>query len=520
MPDLITGEPEPNLPEKIGPYKIESLFSKGGMSLLYLGVHPETKQTLVIKVLSPSYVTHPQVAEQFLKEAEVIALTNHPNIVKLHGQGSWDKGLYIAMELIHGISLKQFITQHSLSLKRALEIIVQVAYALHHLHSHGVIHRDLKPENILITEEGEIKVIDFGIAQLHGDKPKTLMTSSFIGTPSYMSPEQKENPASVTFTTDIYSLGIILYELILGKLSYGLITLSGIPKKLKKIVAKMLAVSPMERTQNVSELIHDISHYMQAGDHEREKPGSDEIKEFYEEILKANLALSPLQLPEWPQIDLGVAKGRGQQQLGLYYDFFRLPNNTFLTLLASTLSSRISSAVSMGALRGMIRFHLSQTKSPFQLSAFVSLLNQMISEDNLFEPFALSCLLLDPFNDMMTYLSCGFSDLIHTPQGQRFPRRISSQNPLLGAFGSTELSQTSDNWNAGDTLVIHSLSTTKEQGPHQQEVLDLTLEEAAKEHQFLSAQRQAEAILKNLSSSSAYALIPFPKALITLQRII
>ena len=123
-------------------------------------------------------------------------------------------------------------------MRRALEIILQVAYALLHLHSHGVIHRDLKPENILITEEGEIKVIDFGIAQLHEEEKNVTDADRFLGTPNYMSPEQKEDPSSVTFSSDIYSLGVILYELILGKLSFGIINLIALPKGLKKICCK------------------------------------------------------------------------------------------------------------------------------------------------------------------------------------------------------------------------------------------------------------------------------------------
>ena len=87
LPDLMTGTEHPSLPATIGPYKIESLLNKGGMSLLYLGLHPETKQPIAIKVLSPAYVNHPELVEQFLKEARIIALTNHPNIVKLYGQG-------------------------------------------------------------------------------------------------------------------------------------------------------------------------------------------------------------------------------------------------------------------------------------------------------------------------------------------------------------------------------------------------------------------------------------------------
>ena len=184
--------PPPLTPAYIGPYKIESFFNQGGMSNLYLGRHPSSLRPLIVKVLAPKYAQNPEIIQRFLKEAEIIQLANHPNIVRLHGQGQWEKGVFIAMEFIQGISLRQFINKHSLSLKRALEIVLQVAYALCHLHTHGVIHRDLKPENILITEEGEIKVIDFGIAQLHTEVNKDpLAQNRIIGTPTYMSPEQK-----------------------------------------------------------------------------------------------------------------------------------------------------------------------------------------------------------------------------------------------------------------------------------------------------------------------------------------
>ena len=155
------------IPKMIGPYKIESLIEKGGMSLIYLGVHPDTKEPTTIKVLLPKYLFHPEVVKRFLTEAEIVsAMTDHPNIVKLYGHGEWEGGLYIAMEYIQGVSLRQKLLQSPISLKKALEIIIDIAYALCHLHTHGVIHRDLKPENILITDSSEVKVIDFGVAQL------------------------------------------------------------------------------------------------------------------------------------------------------------------------------------------------------------------------------------------------------------------------------------------------------------------------------------------------------------------
>ncbi len=514
LPDLISGEEE-LLPTQIGPYKIESLLNKGGMSLLYLGLDPDTKKPLVVKVLSPAYVTQAEAVGRFLKEARIISLTNHPNIVKLYGEGEWERGLFIAMELIHGISLKQFIMQHSLSTRRALEIILQVAHALLHLHSHGVIHRDLKPENILITEEGEIKVIDFGIAQLHEERKGPASLSRYLGTPNYMSPEQKEDPATVTFASDIYSLGVILYELISEKLSFGVINLLSLPKGLKKIVEKALAVSVSERYQNISEFIHDVSQYLRSGELEKERTGVDQAKELNERIQMANLKLSPTTLPSWPQMELGLSKGRAAQQLGLYYDFFHLPNNTFLILIAATQSNTPESApestLALAVLRGMIRSHLHSftpsSKAPFKPIPFVETLNSLLIEDNLGEKFALNLILLDPLRDLVTYVSCGFDALFHVPQGHTEPRQLDSPNDLLGASLDTKFSETTDNWNPGDQLFLHSLILPKQ---------DKTLSEAIAENVLLSAQRQSDAILKRPITS----LAAYPKCLISIQRII
>ncbi len=505
LPDLITGEEQPPMPAMIGPYKVESMYSQGGMSLLYLGLDLKTKKPVIIKVLSPSYINHPEAVERFLKEAKVIALTNHPNIVKLYGQGEWEKGLYIAMELVHGVSLKQFIMQHSLSMRRAIEIVLQVAYALLHLHSHGVIHRDLKPENIMIDEEGEVKVIDFGIAQMHEDE-KEKVSSRFLGTPNYTSPEQKEDPASVTFATDIYSLGVILYELVLGKLSYGIINLTSLPKGLKKIAAKALAVSVQERYQNISDFIHDMTQYMNSGELDKERPGIDQVREFQERIQKANFNLSPAQLPTWPQIDLGIAKGRGMQQLGLYYDLFRLPDNTFLVIISCAKSEEIEAAISIAGLRGNIKTLLASPPKKFNPLSFVQELNRLVIEDEMKEKFALAFVLLNPLQDQTTYISCGLGDLWHVPQGQQAPRKLSSENDLLGTSLTTEFSEASDNWNPGDLLVLHTLAVPPD-----------AMQEAIGENLLLSAQRQSEAILKKVASQSQDS---YPKALITIQRII
>jgi hypothetical protein len=256
------------IPSHIGPYKIESLLEKGGMSILYLATHPKTNEPLVIKALLPELLTRKDLVERFLEEAKITLLPDHPNIVKLYGSGEWEGGLYIAMEFIEGISLKKYLLKNSLPLKQALKILIDIAHALCHLHTHGVIHRDLKPENILITKTGQIKVIDFGIAHLISEKPDPNKPAiqRIIGTPIYMAPEQKKDPDTVSYPSDIYPLGIIAYELIAGKFSHGKIHLSHVPKGLRKILYKCLQADPKKRYQDVVDLIGDLTNALNADD--------------------------------------------------------------------------------------------------------------------------------------------------------------------------------------------------------------------------------------------------------------
>lgn len=510
FPEL-TGKEDVSLPEKIGPYKIESLLNKGGMSLLYLGVDHKTKKPVAIKVLSPSHINHPEAVEHFLKESKAIAASNHPNIVKLYGQGSWEKGLYIAMELINGVSLRQFIVQHSLSIRRVLDISLQVAYALQHLHSLRIIHRDVKPENILITEGGEVKLIDFGIAQLQEEEEE--LPSYFIGTPNYMSPEQKENSSQLSFASDLYSLGIILYELISGKLSYGAINLSSIPKGLKHILVKALAISVSERYQNAEEFIHDISTYLQSKELDKEYTGPDQIKEAYEALYSALQRTLPKSTPNWPYAEIGLAKWPGIQ-LGLYYDFIRLSNNCLCILLASCTTTKIDTAICVSGLQGMIRMYMQQLKSSLRIDELTSSLNQLLCKQG--SPIAFSTLMLDPLQDKLTCISCGYDSLIHISQDSSLPRTITAKNPLLGINPQAEFSETIDNWDVDDTLVLHTFDVS-----HQNTEL-IQFEKmflgTIKEHLLFSAQRQAEAVLRSAlhypTASNAAS-----KALICIQRL-
>jgi len=494
-------EPPSLLPRQIGPYKIESLLQKGGMSLLYMGLHPETREMLVVKVLSPAYVTHPEMKAQFLKEAKIIGLTNHPNIVKLFGEGEWEGGLYIAMEFIRGISLRQFIEQQSLTLKRSIDIILQVAYALAHLHSHNVIHGDLKPENILIGENGEVKVIDFGIARLH-EEVKKGKGVRIAGTPTYMSPEQKEDPSKMTFATDIYALGIVAYELISGKLSFGVIHLSQVPRGLRKILEKALAVSLEERYPDAIKFISDLSEYLRTGGLEKDRPGTDQLKEILETINQAGQALSVSSLPSISSLEIGVAKYKAP-----YFDTAAFKDGSALFVIAEPLDRGLEAPVFAANLRGMIRA-LVLMQENFTLDHFITSLTQLISADPLKQKYAASFLYLSPQRDELSFLSCGMGNLLHAKAGVQNPRQLLNHNAPLGS-SRREYEATVDNWNIGDIIVFHSFSPA----------FDTRMQEAVQENFFLSPQPQADAILRKMAAEPAFIQEKKPHVLFTLHRI-
>lgn len=446
------------VPKSIGPYQIESLLEKGGMSILYLGIHPETKEPVTIKVLSPKFVSNTEVVQRFLNEAEIIAMTDHPNIIKMYGHGTWAKGLYIAMEYVPGISLRQYILQTPISLKRALEIILDVGYALCHLHTHGVIHRDLKPENILVTEAGTIKVIDFGIAQLLTDKTDAdrITKQRLIGTPIYMSPEQRENPETVSYPSDIYSLGIVSYELVLGKLSHGQIHISLMPKGLQKILNKSLQFKPEDRYQDIVDFITDISSYLNSASIQKEKKIADRLSELSENLNKAQSILIPTSPPLWPHIEIGLSIYKGFGVAGVYYDLVTIAPGVYGIFMAESHAKGAVGIIYTAVLRGMYKSIYRSTTQPKEI---VTLLNDLLFRDKMEHVFTVSYLILEPQIQKASYISCSHGNLWHLQAGQENPIKVTTDNIALGIEPEPEFVDTTLFWNRGDNLLLSSFST-------------------------------------------------------------
>jgi eukaryotic-like serine/threonine-protein kinase len=455
VPESTSAYQSPPVPKMIGPYKIESLLERGGMSVLYLGTHPESKEPVTIKILSPKYLSNPEVANRFLNEAEIIAMADHPNIVKLYGHGEWEGGFYIAMEFVQGISLRQFLLQTPMSLKKSLEIIIDIAYALCHLHTHGVIHRDLKPENILMTETGHIKVIDFGISQLlteKNDHPSQLK-KRWIGTPIYMSPEQRENPETVSYPSDIYSLGIIAYELVLGKLSHGQIHISLMPKGFQKIMNKALQYKPEDRYHDIVDFISDVTSYLHSATLQKEMKVGDQLSELSENLKQAYSLLIPSSAPQWPHIDIGMASNKNINVPGYYYDFLQIHEDSYGVILGEPLAKGAEGILNTAYLRGMVRALCNLTMNPAELA---TLLNEIIIKDHKEQVFSFSYLLLSPKKNDMRFISCGLGHLwVYTPELNTL-LNISTDNVALGLDAKTTYIDSSNPWHEGSLLLFCS----------------------------------------------------------------
>ena len=208
-------------------YRIESILGEGGMSRVYLGVEPVTGQKVAIKELLPHLATLDDLRERFRREAQFMARLNHPNIVRLIRYEESGNRLLLVLEYIEGINLEEYITNHRgpIPEEEAKELFCQLLDAFAYAHENDVVHRDIKPSNIIITSGNQVKVIDFGIAKIAGGESGILRTKTGtrIGTVAYMSPEQVRGQV-VDWQTDIYSLGVLLHQMLTGKAPYNLAT--------------------------------------------------------------------------------------------------------------------------------------------------------------------------------------------------------------------------------------------------------------------------------------------------------
>ena len=311
----------PPKPEELAPYfpdlEILALLGRGGMGVVYKARQKRLDRLVALKILNPTIAPDPAFAERFVREARALAILSHPNIVAVHdfGQASVPPELlnrtpeqneggsadvdsrsseaerpaqcplyYFIMEFVDGVNLRRLLDTERILPEQALGIVPQICGALQSAHDHGIVHRDIKPENILLDKQGRVKIADFGIAKLVGSRtaettgnaaaqespipnPETLTAADrVIGTPRYMAPEQIDRPQDVDHRADIYSLGVVFYQMLTGELPAGDVTPPSkrveVDVRLDEVVLRAMEKDPERRYQQVSEVktrVEDIA---------------------------------------------------------------------------------------------------------------------------------------------------------------------------------------------------------------------------------------------------------------------
>src|ERR1035437_8171137 len=241
--------------------EVLEFIGKGGMGAVYKARQPSLDRLVALKILPPAAASDAGFAERFNREARALARLNHPNIVAVHDFGRAGTLHYLVMEYVDGGNLRQIERAGRLTPEQALAIVPQICEALQFAHNEGIVHRDIKPENILLDKKGRVKITDFGIAKMLGlttDEAPLTGAGDVVGTPHYMAPEQIEKPRSVDHRADIYSLGVVFYEMLTGELPLGKFAPPSrkvqVDVRLDEVVLQALEKEPSMRYQQASQV--------------------------------------------------------------------------------------------------------------------------------------------------------------------------------------------------------------------------------------------------------------------------
>jgi len=264
--------------ENVGPYRIVAQLGQGGMATVYKAYHPALDRYVAIKVLHPAFMEDSGFLARFQREAKVVARLDHPNIVPIYDFAEHEGRPYLVMKFIEGETLKARMMRGPLEREEGLRIIERVGDGLAYAHRQGILHRDIKPSNVLLSPEGAVYLADFGLARIAQAGESTLSSDQMLGTPQYISPEQARGEKNLDAGTDIYSFGVVLYELVVGRVPFSADTPFSIihdhiykplplpsavnptvPESVQTVLLKALAKGRKDRYAKVEDLVSAFS---------------------------------------------------------------------------------------------------------------------------------------------------------------------------------------------------------------------------------------------------------------------
>lgn len=280
--------------------EILELIGAGGMGTVYKARQPKLDRLVALKILAHDPAEDPAFQERFNREGRVLARLNHPNIVAIFDTGTTGPYAYLLMEYVDGVNLRQAMRTGGFTPSEALSLIQEICAALKFAHEEGILHRDIKPENVLIDSRGQVKIADFGIAKLVGqdetDDVTLTMQGAALGSPHYMAPEQFETPGDVDQRADIYSLGVVLYEMLTGELPLGRFALPsekvGMDARIDDIVLRTLAKEREARFQTAGEVRSKVETLARNPDKDRSVNERTNLPEARNPKLGRELALA------------------------------------------------------------------------------------------------------------------------------------------------------------------------------------------------------------------------------------
>jgi serine/threonine protein kinase len=260
--------------ENIGPYRIIEQLGQGGMATVYKAYHAALDRYVALKVLHPAFHEDPNFTARFQREARVVAKLEHPNIVPVYDYAEGDHRPYLVMKFIEGETLKARLSRGPLNATEITQVVDAVGSALAYAHQQGILHRDIKPSNVLIGDDGRLYLADFGLARIAQAGESTLSSDSIMGTPQYISPEQARGDKDLDAGTDIYSFGVLLYEMVVGQVPFNADTPFSIihdhiytplplprsinqkvPESVERVLLKALAKDRADRYQAIPALV-------------------------------------------------------------------------------------------------------------------------------------------------------------------------------------------------------------------------------------------------------------------------